>query len=70
MRAQWIRLKGVPGDDVAMLNVYAPHSSPERSALWSELLKSKLGDCRWIITRDWNFVERHHDKTNLIGSVL
>ena len=31
--AQWVRLHGVPGMDLAILNVYAPHSSQERCLL-------------------------------------
>ena len=50
--AQWVRFKGVPGQDVAVLNVYAPHSPPERCALWVELIDVLPRDCRWLMTGD------------------
>ena len=62
--AQWVRLKGVLGGDVAVLNVYAPHSLAERSALWMELLARLPQGCRWLMAGDWNFVERSVDKSN------
>lgn len=63
--ATWVRLHGVPGRDVAILNIYAPHTSTSRCNLWIELLAKLPRDCRWICTRDWNFVETNLDKSNL-----
>ena len=68
--AQWVRLHGVPGMDLAILNIYAPHLSHERCLLWEELLTSLPGDCRWVFSGDWNFVERAIDKSNLKESIM
>ena len=61
---QWVRFTGVPGQDISVLNIYAPHSSTERCALWGELLEVLPRDCRWILAGDWNFVERRVDKSS------
>ena len=50
--AQWVRLHGVPSMDLAIFNIYAPHSSRERCLLWEELLTSLSRDCRWIFLGD------------------
>lgn len=55
--ALWIRLRGVPGQDVRILNVYAPHTSTERCNFWLELLAILPRDCRWVFSGDWNFVK-------------
>ena len=68
--AQWVRLSGLPGSDITILNVYAPHSSHERCLLWEELLSLLPRDYRWIFVGDWNFVERAIDKSNLKESVV
>ena len=68
--AQWIRLHGVRGMDLAILNIYVPHSSRERCLLWEELLTSLPRDCRWVFSGDWNFVERAIDKSNLKESIM
>ena len=68
--AQWVRFNGMPGMDLAILNVYAPHSSKERCILWEELLASLPRDCRWVFSSDWNFVERAVDKSNLKESIV
>lgn len=66
--AQWFRLSNVPGEDVGVLNVYAPHNSQERCFLWEELLTCLPRDCRWVFIGDWNFVEQARDKSNLTPS--
>ena len=68
--AQWVRLHKVPGMDLGILNIYAPHSSHERCLLWEELLTSLSRDCRWVFSSDWNFVERAMDKSNLKESIM
>ena len=68
--AQWIRLNGMQGMDLAILNVYAPHSSRERCVLWEELIASLPRDCRWVFSGDWNFIERAVDKSNLKESTV
>ena len=68
--AYWVRLTGMPGSDIAILNVYAPHSSCERCMLWEELLSSLPRDCKWIGLGNWNFVERAIDKPNLKESII
>ena len=68
--AQWIRLYGVPGEDVGMLKVYAPNTSYKRSTLWDEVILSVQRNCRWILIGDSNFVERAIDKSNLQESIM
>ena len=68
--AQWVRLHGVPGMDLTILNIYAPHLSRERCLLEEELLTSLPRDCRWVFLGDWNFVERAIDKSNLKESIM
>ena len=68
--AQWVRLHGVLGTDLTILNVYAPHASHERCLLWEELINSLPRDCRWVFSGDWNFVERAIDKSNLKESIM
>ena len=50
--AQWVRLNGMPGQDLAILNIYAPHSSHERCLLWEELFTSLPRDYRWVFAGD------------------
>jgi hypothetical protein len=56
---------GVPGRDVAFLNVYV-HSSFQRDQieLWSKLEDTLLQDCRWVLAGDWNSVENDTDKSS------
>ena len=68
--AQWIRFNGMPGLDLAVLNIYALHLSWERCLLWEELLALLPRDCRWVFSGDWNFVERAIDKSNLKESIV
>ena len=68
--AQWVRFNGMPGMDLAVLNIYAPHSSRERCLLWKELLASLPRDYRWVFSGNWNFVERAIDKSNLKESIV
>lgn len=69
-RGQWIRMGGLAGGDVSILNVYASTSVRERSFLWEELREELPKDCCWIICGDWNFVEHIRDKSNLNGRVI
>ena len=39
--AQWIKFHGVPGQDVGVLNVYAPHCPAQRCALWHDLMATR-----------------------------
>lgn len=66
--AQWVRLKGIFGTDIGVLNVYAPHSLVDRRELWMELITILPRDCRWVMAGDWNFVERRADKSNARAS--
>jgi exonuclease III len=47
-QAQWIRFTGLDGGNIAMLNVYAPHSAQLRSRLWQELRRALPQDCKWV----------------------
>jgi hypothetical protein len=62
-RAQWVRLTGAQGSDLAILNVYSPNDEPARCNLWRELVETLNNDCRWVLVGDWNFVERPQDKS-------
>lgn len=69
-RALWVRLSGIPGGDVSILNVYAPNSPSERRILWDELASILPRDCRWVLGGDWNVVEFPEDKSNSAGNIL
>lgn len=69
-RAQWIRLSGIPGGDISILNVYAPNTPNRRRALWDELAATLPQDCRWVLAGDWNVVEHALDKFPRGGSIL
>ena len=60
----------MPGPDITIFNIYAPHLFRERCLLWEELLISLSRDYRWIFSGDWNFVERTEDKSNLRESTM
>ena len=36
--AQWIKLQGVPSEEVAIMNICAPHASPTSCLLLKELI--------------------------------
>jgi exonuclease III len=69
-RAQWIRLHGTPGGDIAILNIYASTEVRERIDLWGELLTSLPRGCRWFLAGDWNVVERKVDKSSSCGKIM
>lgn len=69
-RALWVRLSGLPGGDIAILNIYAPNSPSERRVLWDELAATLPHDCRWVLGGDWNVVESREDKSSVDGNVL
>jgi hypothetical protein len=68
--AQWVRIAGLPGGDINVINVYASTNSLERVALWEELSHVLPRDCRSILVGDFNFVERRTDKSNLCGKLV
>lgn len=68
---QWVHFKNLPGGDVAIANIYAPHSSPiVRAQLWQDLVRALHPDFRWILCGDWNMVESHKDKSSSCGHIL
>jgi len=56
-RVQWVRLGGLPSSDLSIFNVYASNSVGEGCALWEYLITILSKNCRWLVGRDWNFVE-------------
>lgn len=69
-RALWVRLSGLPGGDIAVLNIYAPNSPGERRVMWDELAATLPRDCRWVLGGDWNVVETRDDKSSEDGNIL
>jgi exonuclease III len=67
---QWIRLLGLPGGDLAILNIYASNSPAERTTLWRELISSLPGDCRWLVCGDWNMILQPCGNSNPNGHTL
>ena len=63
-QAQWIRLSGLLGGALAVLNVYAPQTSPNRCSLFCELTHSLPTDYRLVLCGDWNVVESTLDKSS------
>jgi exonuclease III len=68
--AQWVLLKGTPGGDVAIVNIYAPNASQERILLWRELVNCLPQGYRWILGGDWNVVEQARDKSFREGRII
>ena len=68
--AQWIRFSGFQEGNVAVLNVYAPHTPHKRIQLWQDLRRDLPSDCKWITCRDWNVVEDNMDKSTRCGRIL
>jgi exonuclease III len=58
-----MRLTGTLGGDIVIMNVYAPNQATARCEFWIELANSMAKDCRWFMAGDWNFVEKHQDKS-------
>lgn len=69
-RAFWFKLKGLPGGDLGIVNLYAPNDSRERTLLWQELSATLPSDCRWIVSGDFNMVESAQDKSILCGKLM
>lgn len=68
---QWVRLSDIQGGDVAILNIYAPHSNPNaRSHLWESRIQSLDPNCRWVMCGDSNMVESLVDKSSSCGRIL
>jgi hypothetical protein len=56
-KSQWLKMEGLLGRPISILNIHTPNESVEGSKLW-EYLKMKLPkDCKWIICGDFNMVE-------------
>jgi hypothetical protein len=68
-KAQWIRLSRMPGDNITILNVYAPNLPSKCMTLWGELVLSLPQNCRWVIGGDWNMVTKAEDNSNPTGYV-
>jgi hypothetical protein len=68
--AQWVLLKGIPGGDVGVVNIYAPNASQERILLWRELVNCLPQGCRWVLGGDWNVVEQARDKSSREGRII
>ena len=69
-KAQWIKLIGLPGGDLAILNSHALQTLHERITLWQELIKTLPNECRWIFCRDSNMVEDALDKSSKDGRII
>ena len=69
-RAFWVRLKGLPGGDLGILNLYAPNDSQGRIALWHELLEILPSDYRWLVSGDFNMLESAQDKSTLCSKLM
>ena len=69
-RAFWVRLSGLPGGDLGILNVYAPNSSKDRLTLWQELVTRLPSACRWLVNGDFNMTETPQDKSTFCSKVM
>lgn len=69
-RAFWLRLTGLPGGDLGVLNLYAPNNTRDRVVLWQELTTRLPIDCRWLISGDFNMTESAQDKSTLCSKLM
>ncbi|KAG0572402.1 hypothetical protein KC19_VG091900, partial [Ceratodon purpureus] len=56
--ARFIILDGIAGGRLGLVNVYAPNSPREWSALWEALLRELPRSCRWVMFGDMNMAEK------------
>ncbi len=67
---QVLKLKGLPFDNVKIINVYTLDNPSNRSNLW-ELIKEKIQkNCHQIFCKNLNIVECHMDKLSLCGKLI
>nr|PNR32293.1 hypothetical protein PHYPA_026419 [Physcomitrium patens] len=66
--AQWVIFRGYQGGDVAVLNVYTPHTSQEQILPWQELLR--LQGCYWVVCSDRIMVEAARIKSSTCDKLL
>ncbi|KAG0605467.1 hypothetical protein M758_9G061900 [Ceratodon purpureus] len=69
-RAHWLILKGLPGGDIGLVNLYAPNDSPTRCLLWETLARDLPDTCRWMLLGDFNMVEGRSDKTRQCSALI
>jgi endonuclease/exonuclease/phosphatase family metal-dependent hydrolase len=69
-RAQWVRLAGIPGGDINIINLYASTDLAVRIELWKELIRVLPRDCRSILVGDFNFVENRTNKSSMCGKLI
>jgi hypothetical protein len=65
-----VRLAGLPGGDINIINLYASTESPTRIELWEELIRVLPRDCRSVLVGDFNFVENRVDKSSICGKLI
>lgn len=63
-RVHWFILKGIPGGDIGIANVYASNNPSERCLLWKLMILELPLACRWIMAGDFNMVEERHARQN------
>jgi hypothetical protein len=69
-RVLWIVLKGIPGGDLGIANIYSLNDCRQRSEMWHEILNNLPRSCRWILRRDFNMVETSIDKSSQCGRLI
>lgn len=69
-RLHWVILKGLPGGDVGIANIYAPNESSARCQLWEKMEQELPHSCRWILIGDFNMVESRLDKTRQTAAMI
>ena len=69
-RVIWIVLKGIPGGDLGILNIYAPNDQHERKELWLSLQEILPKDIRWLVGGDFTMVKRERNKSSYYSKLI
>jgi exonuclease III len=61
---------GFPGGDLAVVNIYVPNHTRDRTVIWEELTQLLPTNCQWILCGDLNMVLTPKDSSNPMGNTI
>jgi hypothetical protein len=69
-KVHWIVLKGLPGGDIGIANIYAHNDSTSCCALWEAMAQELPRTARWLFMGDFNMVGNRADKNRLSSRLV